>query len=428
MALKPYDQLVSAQLCFLNFSNSFLTFRLKFIVLIMNDSFRIELQTARASIERHGVQPPFQLPWEKGIWKRIFNPHSSPLSTISRSLPLPSSFSTSSSSSSPLDSFPNFNSNSSQLLALDTSYGEKGATHDTTSCTTAVPSAEFWSKFFNRSDLQQGRVDGLRHLAISRFISMLAASTGSSMFLSSSDPWDLHASFSAAVSMKATSTLIKRSLDLLRFKTWCDLHDKQFLPFSECTLWQFLRELQMTAKPSGPQSILQAINFAIHVLGCHTAGPTLASVRIKGLCSGHKAMALTIKHAPPLQVDQITHLENLCCSSEDAYSKLLFGSILIAYTPDPDGKIYKELTQLNATPMTLRHSSSSCHLSTSRQHPCLQRNYTFCQLQRWYFPFLVNLGFIITFKHVVIWGYKFLESYRYPSCQQEMMPIFHMSQ
>jgi hypothetical protein len=31
------------------------------------------------------------------------------------------------------------------------------------------------------------------------------------MFMSSSDPWDLHASFSAALSMKATSTLIKRS-------------------------------------------------------------------------------------------------------------------------------------------------------------------------------------------------------------------------
>ena len=329
MALKPYDQLVSAQLCFLIFPNSSFIFRLKFIGLIMNDSFRIELQSARASIERHGAQPPFQLPWEKGIWKKIFNPHSSPLSTISRSLPLPSSFSTSSSSSPPLDSLPNFNSNSSQLLSFDTSHSEKSIIHDIALPTTAVPSDEFWSKFFNRSDLQ-GRVDGLRHLAISRFISMLASSTGSSMFLSSSDPWDLHASFSAAVSMKATSTLIKRSLDLLRFKTWCDFHDKQFLPFSECTLWQFLRELQMTAKPSGPQSILQAINFAIHVLGCHTAGPTLASVRIKGLCSGHKAMALTIKHAPPLQVGQITHLENLCCSSGDAYSKLLFGSILIA--------------------------------------------------------------------------------------------------
>jgi hypothetical protein len=202
--------------------------------------------------------------------------------------------------------------------------------HDVSAESTAEPSIEFWSKFFNCSDLQQGRADGLRHLAISRFISMLASSTGSTMFMSSSDPWDLHASFSAALSMKATSTLIKRSLDLMRFKTWCDLHDKQFLPFSECILWQFLRELQMTARPSGPQSILQAINFAIHVLGCQSEGPSLASVRIRGLCSGHKALALNIRHAPPLQVVQITRLETLCCSSEDSYSKLLFGSILIA--------------------------------------------------------------------------------------------------
>ena len=308
---------------------SFDLFRLNFS-LIMNDSFRIEFQSARASIERHGPQLPFRLPWEKGVWKRIFNPHSSPLSSISRSLPLPSSFSLPSSSSSSLISHPNFNSNSFQPHSFEISRGEKSTFHDITAQSTAVPSVEFWSKFFNRSDLQQGRADGLRHLAISRFISMLASSTGSTMFLSSSDPWDLHASFSAALSMKATSTLIKRSLDLMRFKTWCNLHNKQFIPFSECILWQFLRELQMTAKPSGPQSILQAINFAIHVLGCQTEGPSLASVRIKGLCSGHKAMALNIRHAPPLQVVQIIYLENLCCSSEDAYSKLLFGSILIA--------------------------------------------------------------------------------------------------
>ena len=118
--------------------------------------------------------------------------------------------------------------------------------------------------------MQQGRSDALpvRHLAISRIISMLASSLGSAMFLSSLDPWDLHAGFSAALSMKATSTIIKRSLDLLRFKNWCDLHRKQFISFSECILWQFLRELQQTARPSGPQSILQSVNFAIHVLGC----------------------------------------------------------------------------------------------------------------------------------------------------------------
>lgn len=313
----------------LNFSLDSLTFRLSFIDSNMNDSFRVEFHAARASIERHGAQPPFQLPWEKGIWKKVFNPHSSPISSISRSLPLPSSFSPSLSSNSS-----NFQSNSFpncyHLNSFDISSVQKSTPRDLATPTVAAPLSEFWSKLFNRSDLQQGRVDGLRHLAISRFISLLASSTGSSMFMSSSDPWDLHASFSAALSMKATSTLIKRSLDLLRFKNWCNLHDKQFLPFSECVLWQFLRELQMTSKPSGPQSILQAVNFAIHVLGCQTTGPMLASVRIKGLCSGHKAMALSIKHAPPLQVDQITHLENLCCSSEDSYSRLLFGSILIA--------------------------------------------------------------------------------------------------
>ena len=58
----------------------------------MDHSLRTEFQAARASVERHGPQPLFQLPWEKGIWRRIFNPSPTPLAVISRSLPLPSSF------------------------------------------------------------------------------------------------------------------------------------------------------------------------------------------------------------------------------------------------------------------------------------------------------------------------------------------------
>ena len=302
----------------------------------MDHSFRTEFQAARASVERHGPQPLFQLPWEKGIWRRIFNPSPTPLAVISRSLPLPSSF-----PSSPNFQFNNtFNSdynvnsnpNSSSLSNLSSSFPHVHPPHNIipSNPSPTEPPAEFWSKFFGYSDVQEGRSDGLRHLAISRFISMLASSAGSSMFLSSSDPWDLHASFSAAMSIKATSTIIKRSLDLLRFKNWCDTHQKQFIPFSECILWQFLRELQQVARPSGPQSILQAVNFAIHVLGCQVQGPSLASVRIKGLCAGHKALALQIKHAPPLSVAQIILLENLCCATTDIYSKLLYGSILVA--------------------------------------------------------------------------------------------------
>lgn len=228
------------------------------------NSFTHEFQNVRASIERHGPRPVFQLPWENGVWKCIFNPHPSPLSLISRSLSLPSSFSdpsnSNSMSSNVLDSHssqftsnfkPDFSSSfissssipsilpSQQLLSSNSFEDE--------------PCTEFWSRFFGYSDMQQGCSDGLRHLAVSRLISMLATSTGSTMFLSSSDPWDLHASFSAALSMKATSTIIKRSLDLLRFKNGCDLHNKQFTPFSELILWQFLRELQQTARPSSSE-------------------------------------------------------------------------------------------------------------------------------------------------------------------------------
>ena len=297
----------------------------------MDSSFHIEFRTGRATVERHGPRPVFQMPWERGIWRCIFNPHPSPLSILSRSIPLDSS---SLQSSFVPNSSPNFFSNSSinshSNSNLPSFSSEAIVSINSSSPPLNAPTQSFWSSFFGYSDLQQGRSDGLRHLAISRFISMLASTSGSTMFMSSSDPWDLHDSFSAALSMKATSTIVKRSMDLLRFKSWCDLHDKQFIPFSENVLWQFLRDLQHSAKPSGLQSILQSVNFAIHVLGCQYEGISLASVRVKGICAGHKALALQIKHAPPLSVDQIVHLEMLCCSSSDQYLKLLYGSILIA--------------------------------------------------------------------------------------------------
>ena len=301
----------------------------------MDSSFHIEFRSGRAAVERHGSRPVFQMPWEKGIWRRIFNPHPSPLSTLSRSIPFdplsPNSPQIQNSSSQIIPNVPNSSSNF-QFNSNPLSSSHKGfpSLNSSSSSSLNPPTQSFWSSFFGYSDLQQGRVDGLRHLAISRFISMLASTSGSTLFMSSTDPWDLHDSFSAALSMKATSTIVKRSMDLLRFKNWCDLHDRQFIPFSEAILWQFLRELQHTAKPSGLQSILQAVNFAIHVLGCQHEETPLASVRIKGICAGHKALAMQIKHAEPLSVEQIVHLETLCCSSGDQYLKLLYGSILIA--------------------------------------------------------------------------------------------------
>ena len=288
--------------------------------------FNFHFRQARASIESHGPRPIFQLPWERGIWRRVFNPFPSPLTSISQSLPLPSTFTS-------IHDAPDTSSNS---LALNSPPLAQRDNQDrdlpvqATSDDSKDARSIFVEDILSRPSAQQSRLEGLRHLAISRLISLIAVSEGSCMFLSATDPWDLHESFQAALSMKATSTIIKRSLDLQRFHRWCLTHEQQFLPFSERSLWSFLRELQQTAKPSGPQSILQAVNFAIHVLGCQVQGLPLSSVRVRGLCSGHKAFALNINHAPPLSVEQIVQLETLCCSSSSPYLTIVFGSILIA--------------------------------------------------------------------------------------------------
>ena len=51
----------------------------------------LNFRTGRATVESHGSRPVFQMPWERGIWRRIFNPHPSPLSILSHSIPLDSS-------------------------------------------------------------------------------------------------------------------------------------------------------------------------------------------------------------------------------------------------------------------------------------------------------------------------------------------------
>ena len=160
------------------------------------------------------------MPWERGIWRRIFNPHPSPLSILSHSIPLDtfssqSSFVPNSSSKSLLKFFDQF----TFQFQFPSFSNEAISSINSSSPPLNAPTQSFWSSFFGYSDLQQGRSDGLRHLAISRFISMLASTSGSTLFMSSSDPWDLHDSFSAALSMKATSTIVKRSMDLLRFKS-----------------------------------------------------------------------------------------------------------------------------------------------------------------------------------------------------------------
>lgn len=199
------------------------------------------------------------------------------------------------------------------------------------------------------------------------------------LFNSSIDLWDLYKSFDAALAMKASRTIIKRSLDLERFSTWCVDHEVNMLPLSEQTLWMFLQDMIASAKPSAPWSIIQAINFAIHALNANPPLdlPRFPAARIKGLCDSHRAKGGPIQHALPLSVTQIQALEVACTQSTDSYQTLVISSILVAreielldYTSKDKEILYLEQGKLATRKSTLPSTSTNDAL---KLHFCFLR-------------------------------------------------------
>ena len=183
------------------------------------------------------------------------------------------------------------------------------------------------------SDESHDSDEGLRHLAIARFINIIGSFEACGISQSCESMWELQSSFAAALAMKSTNTLVKRSLDLKRYSDWCTSQDIPILPFQERSIFKYLSTLALTSAPSGPLSVLQAITFSIHVLSCKVAFPhatNFPSQRIKGLCHSHRASGDVVNHAKPLSVAQICHLETLCATAADPYQTLVFGTILVA--------------------------------------------------------------------------------------------------
>lgn len=189
-----------------------------------------------------------------------------------------------------------------------------------------------WKDLFPPNDSHESE-EGLRHLAIARFVNIVGGFEACGISQSCESMWELQKSFEAALAMKGTNTLVKRSLDLKRYSDWCNSQEIPTLPFQERSVFKFLSTLSLTSAPSGPLSVLQAINFSIHVLSCKVAFPhatNFPSQRIKGLCYSHRASGDVVNHAKPLSVAQICHLETLCATAQDPYQTWIFGTILLA--------------------------------------------------------------------------------------------------
>ena len=276
-------------------------------------NFQNALSFARGVItsSSHDNSGPL-LPWEKGPFSRIFaDDDAKPLSQVSLpEVPIPDN--------------PGAQHHPTSVDELDESFASAKQFF-------LLTSSSLWREILPSHDSHDSKQEGLRHLAIARFINLVGSFDTCGISQSCDSIWELHESFTAALAMKSTNTLVKRSLDLKRFADWCDLQKIPFLPFQERSIFQYLSILAVDSAPSGPLSILQAINFSIHVLSCKVAFPYAASFpsqRIRGLCYSHRASGDV--DAKPLSVAQICHLEMLCATVEDPYQTLVFGTILLA--------------------------------------------------------------------------------------------------
>ena len=130
-------------------------------------------------------------------------------------------------------------------------------------------------------------------------------------------------------SKKSTSTLMSRASSMLRFCSWI-LRTFPEEVVSEPILFLYCQKLRKEKKDtSGPDQLLQALNFCAGTLGLSVPVAELRSARVTGLAHQCLRAQESTKQAQPLTKDQVQWLEHLARQGEDAYEKLLASSFLL---------------------------------------------------------------------------------------------------
>ena len=167
-------------------------------------NFQNALSFARGVItsSSHDNSGPL-LPWEKGPFSRIFaDDDAKPLSQVSLpEVPIPDN--------------PRAQHHPTSVDELDESFASAKQFF-------LLTSSSLWREILPSHDSHDSKQEGLRHLAIARFINLVGSFDTCGISQSCDSIWELHESFTAALDMKSTNILVKRSLDLKRFADWCD--------------------------------------------------------------------------------------------------------------------------------------------------------------------------------------------------------------
>ncbi|CAE7424754.1 unnamed protein product, partial [Symbiodinium necroappetens] len=99
-------------------------------------------------------------------------------------------------------------------------------------------------------------------------------------------------------------------------------------PCAEEEVYQFLKVLERDKAPkSRIASVMEALNFTLHVVGVSELQGVCQSRRCKGLCITE--CFTEAKHAPPLTVDQLSKLHAVLEEHADPWTRLFAGAALV---------------------------------------------------------------------------------------------------
>ena len=130
-------------------------------------------------------------------------------------------------------------------------------------------------------------------------------------------------------SKKATNTLLCRASAMLRFAAWV-LRSFPQEDITELIVFLCCKKLRSNKKDSsGPDQLLQALNFCSGTLGLAVPIEQLRSGRVTGLAHQCLRDQPATKQAAPLTLEQVQWLEHLARNAEDTYEQLLASSFLL---------------------------------------------------------------------------------------------------
>ena len=197
-------------------------------------------------------------------------------------------------------------------------------------CVSSVPSKRLLASAMKKISWRQ-RLNDHRMAAVKRWLSIVEWEVGEFQFGKQwlqDQSYDLGNILSDVVASRATGTLHDRAGPILRFISWCKDRQLKPIPFNETLIYDFFNSMGDEVAATFPRSMLCAVAFCGHVLGCPSALGTLESKRLIGISSKFYQRKRRLRQRPPLQVAHVKALEAILCGNRKLPDKVAAGFFL----------------------------------------------------------------------------------------------------